>query len=1150
MSQYNTNIPAPPWSASMSMQASIILDQPGNVSFTNLDEISGRVVVRCSKSVDISTIVVKLEGESRTRLMSSGGPDGERPKPQLEYHKILYKVQTVFPPADVLEGRAGGKNAYTLPPGSHEYPWKFKLPFNNACHTQKSVIASSPLASLGLEAPKAATNHAHKTLPPTLSGFPGEAEIRYFVKATVGRHSFFKENPRAYAPFNFFPIEPPRKPPTGSQVYARQKHAFAPFPEAPMKEKMKSIFGKKSNEPSPLAGDAPFISVDARLPEPAVLTCNQDIPLSILIKRLNASSDPIYLQSLQISLNASTKIRAHDVFRTEQNSWIIMSKSNMGMLIGSNSDAEGTEVPISDSLWRGQILPNTVAPSFETCNIVRSYYLDIRVGLSCSGSSGSTGKISKASMQRTAQNVVLPLRLETQVYSGIAPPAEVLERMAEARANKPAASNAANAANAASAPNTPHAANTQAMDEKLKTEGRQSSVAGPSSSVPPTPSQPYAPEKPARPGQPVPPQEPDFGDAPPSYEDAIASDMPSVDAPRPDYAPPPTGDDQLLGRDEKKGWVDYREVDDGNKSSAETQIVHIRVKEARTNRSRGTRDLLAPGDTAPPHTSPCRIPKRLCRLFLILLRTTAIMTNALVGDVYEKIIQEVVDASKNDFEESGVGQGTLNELQQVSANQSSCFSCLPFFSISFLRTMDVPDTTSTTVASATRQSGKAGCRKTAMLVADRYLRKQAAGRRNRRQQPDSKAKRGFEDRGRRAEWQHKLSQRGVAHMPWDPKPAPPAPQQPPPQQQQPVQQQHPQHQQQQQQQINHNVGMPPANPNGMPNVSYPGYENSVPAPSNGAPRVKTEPGMEQQQQAPQQQYHGLPSMNNYSQVNGGQGGGAARAQQLVEQQFGPQATAGFQRGGLALPGQQQAKPPQGLQLPPNQTQQMQQQYQQQQQQAMQQQQQRQQQQLNQQQQNPQIKVENNNPSATQGQYQQQPAPNYSQTDGADDALDEWRAMLAERRALVAGQTERADHMMRERIAALSDDLQSGLMLPLDEQKGRLQARSRKAAALKSKRAAGLQGTASASAPPAIAQLDGDAADDEDDEDAINSDLDDPEDDTNQINDDDDDNGDSILCTYDKVQRVKNKWKCTLKDGVLNANGKEWLFHKGNGEFEW
>lgn len=34
--------------------------------------------------------------------------------------------------------------------------------------------------------------------------------------------------------------------------------------------------------------------------------------------------------------------------------------------------------------------------------------------------------------------------------------------------------------------------------------------------------------------------------------------------------------------------------------------------------------------------------------------------------MYQKIIEEVVQASMNDFEESGVGQGTLNELQQVS----------------------------------------------------------------------------------------------------------------------------------------------------------------------------------------------------------------------------------------------------------------------------------------------------------------------------------------------------------------------------------------------------------------------------------------------------------------------------------------------------
>ena len=71
------------------MQASIVLDQPGNVSFTNLDQISGKIVVRCGKSTDIDSIIVKLEGESRTRLLSPAGPHGEKAKPQLENHKVI-----------------------------------------------------------------------------------------------------------------------------------------------------------------------------------------------------------------------------------------------------------------------------------------------------------------------------------------------------------------------------------------------------------------------------------------------------------------------------------------------------------------------------------------------------------------------------------------------------------------------------------------------------------------------------------------------------------------------------------------------------------------------------------------------------------------------------------------------------------------------------------------------------------------------------------------------------------------------------------------------------------------------------------------------------------------------------------------------------
>jgi hypothetical protein len=70
-----------------------------------------------------------------------------------------------------------------------------------------------------------------------------------------------------------------------------------------------------------------------------------------------------------------------------------------------------------------------------------------------------------------------------------------------------------------------------------------------------------------------------------------------------------------------------------------------------------------------------------------------------------------------------------------------------------------------------------------------------------------------------------------------------------------------------------------------------------------------------------------------------------------------------------------------------------------------------------------------------------------------------------------------------------------------------------------------------------AAADDDDADGEVDEDAINSDLDDPDQADNDENNEE--NTDQImLCTYDKVVRVKNKWKCTLKDGIVKVGSTE------------
>lgn len=169
-------------------------------------------------------------------------------------------------------------------------------------------------------------------------------------------------------------------------------------------------------------------------------------------------------------------------------------------------------------------------------------------------------------------------------------------------------------------------------------------------------------------------------------------------------------------------------------------------------------------------------------------------------------------------------------------------------------------------------------------------------------------------------------------------------------------------------------------------------------------------------------------------------------------------------------------------------------------------------------------------------------------------MEDWRAFLAARRVAETEQGRiAADEFMRARVDAMAMQQDSGLMVPLDSMskgKKRRAAAVRVLQAEKAETSAALT-TPSESLPGLFDGVDDDIKPGEEDpDDAINSDLDDPEDDLNDGDNSDDEMVDYMLCTYDKVQRVKNKWKCTLKDGILTTNKKEYLFHKANGEFEW
>lgn len=295
-------------------------------------------------------------------------------------------------------------------------------------------------------------------------------------------------------------------------------------------------------------------------------------------------------------------------------------------------------------------------------------------------------------------------------------------------------------------------------------------------------------------------------------------------------------------------------------------------------------------------------------------------------------------------------------------------------------------------------------------------------------------------------------------------------------------------------------------PTPQPIQSTANPQHSVPNPAASGPRIKSEPGTDGYQVP---EYRGFEP--NYTNTEAQQ-----RAAAAMRQKFG--ADADFQvqqlqrQSGDPHQAQRPAAHPGNIQLPPQLSEQQRREYAKQHQQR-------------------QLQMQN------MQQAQQRSAVGNGQNDGADD----WATMVAQHRAYASANPNaayEADMTFRELSRQANRAMEGGgIMMPLSERPEQASSLAR-VESLKPKRRSG------------IAQLDGLDSDDEakggikpesdldDDEDAINSDLDDPDDDAVGEDRDDEDETEIMACTYDKVARVKNKWKCTLKDGILNTGSRE------------
>ncbi|KAL2158225.1 hypothetical protein VTH06DRAFT_4545 [Thermothelomyces fergusii] len=563
------------------MSIHIVLDSPPEF-YTNLDLIKGSVLLNLSRHEHVGAIVVKLEGESRTALAvpteNPGIGIGGRERHAVsgdtlhENHKILYRVAQVFP--DESAHPAG--SPFVLNPGQHRFPFQFKFPFNNACGDLEAMARIGGVGSVGglfgvgfrvMDGTKQLMySHVTKTLPPSFTGFPGEAEIRYYLKVTVQRPGIFKENWRHQVGLKFLPIEPPRPPNTNQEAYARRPFAFSPKRPDPVasQKKRSSIFSWTAGSSTPSSGSSqnlqppagglsggppsptspttpPSIEMSARLPHPAILTCNKPIPLRLIAKKLVPASAEVYLVALQIELVGTTTVRCHNLINREISRWVIMARQGLSILLSKPEDPVGQEVLVPDSLWSGCPLPNTVMPSFVTCNLRRDYQLELRLGLAWgrpSPPSQSTffGRSKYREASEVPQELHLPLHFSTiEVYSGLAPPPALVEAIRQGRGRGRTANPAPGTRPTGAATTT-----TTTAAAAAPTAARPQSPQKPPE-LPPRPPPEQQPAEALYPPQLAPGQAgPPYDDAPPTYEEAMAEEMTGPmfppGAPRPAYS--------------------------------------------------------------------------------------------------------------------------------------------------------------------------------------------------------------------------------------------------------------------------------------------------------------------------------------------------------------------------------------------------------------------------------------------------------------------------------------------------------------------------------------------------------------------------------------------------------------------------------------
>ncbi|KAL4940395.1 hypothetical protein BDV06DRAFT_196715 [Aspergillus oleicola] len=316
------------------------------------DDVAGYVVLTSDTQIDVSNISIKLSGVATSRLRSGRAT---------ESHQLVRISEQLFPPTKCANSFS---RAFTAPPGEHVFPFSIKLPQAVQCHRLTATYDQQ-------------TNKKYQfqpQLPPSTGNRSSSEEVTYILETTIRQDGLIRGTKKA------------------SRDIALAGATPLTLPAGHDPQSATKLITCTSDISAPLLSPPKAFEVKATLLNGPVLTQGQPIPLAVEINGTKTTpSSRLYhsdasLHDFQSMLLETTELSARGAIETNRRSIIVQTVSNLREPFLPTSTLESDQASTSraalnHNLWTRHDVPDSLSPTFGTCNISRRYILNIRLGI-------------------------------------------------------------------------------------------------------------------------------------------------------------------------------------------------------------------------------------------------------------------------------------------------------------------------------------------------------------------------------------------------------------------------------------------------------------------------------------------------------------------------------------------------------------------------------------------------------------------------------------------------------------------------------------------------------------------------------------------------------------------------------------------------